>query len=221
MISIYFSLVNITIYYFYVLQCENIQSADKECLLTPSVLINSIKMTLSSQSKIDACHLDELIDYVEHMKQTSKAQNSKVELSDSFLTSSPLNKYSTRRSLNKQFEESSLNTEFVDSTLTEVSNGSVEQLKQMYNQCKLENQKLSEKCEKIEKDWESRYNQLCEVADNALDEAKKLKDECNNLENGIDALRNEYFECEEYWSLKLEEERKLNELVSIVYVSVL
>lgn len=214
-----FCLLNIKIYYFNILlQCENIQNSEKESPLTSSVLINNIKTSLSSQSKIDACHLDELIDYLEHMKQTSKAQSSKeVDLSDSFLTSSPLNKYSTRRSLNKQFE-SSLDTEFVDSTLMEVSNGSVEQLKQMYNQCKLENQKLSEKCEKIEKDWECRYNQLCKVADNALDEAKRLKDECTNLENGIDALRNEYFECEEYWSIKLEEERKLNELVSIVNV---
>lgn len=200
------------------MQCENIQNADKECLLTPSVLVNRIKTTLSSQSKIDTCHLDELIDYLDHMKQTSKAHSSKeVESTDSFVTSSPLNKYSTRRSLNKQFENS-LDTEFVDSTLMEVTNGSVEQLKQMYNQCKIENQELYDRCDKIDKDWESRYNQLCEIADKALDEAKRLKDECTNLENGIDALRNEYFECEEYWSLKLEEERKLNDLVSTINI---
>lgn len=182
------------------------------------MIINSIKTTLSSQSQIDLFHLNELIDYLECMKHTSKVHNSlriKQKEYDSFVTSSPLNKYPTRRSLNNQFE-SSLETEFIDSTLMEVTNGSVEKLKQMYNQCKLENQELHDKCEKIEKNWESRYNQLCEVADKALDEAKRLKDECTDLENGIDALRNEYFECEEYWSLKLDEERKLNELVSAV-----
>lgn len=198
-------------------QRENIPKLDPECSQTPSMLVNSIKATLSSQSYIDSCHLDELIDYLECMKHTSNAHNSirvkQKESHDSFVTSSPLNKYPTRRSLNKQFE-SSLETEFMDSTLMEVTNGSVEKLKQMYNQCKSENQELRDRCEKIEKDWESRYNQLCEVADKALDEAKRLKDECTDLENGIDALRNEYFECEEYWSLKLDEERKLNELVS-------
>lgn len=135
---------------------------------------------------------------------------------NSFITSSPLNKYPTRRSLNMQFESSS-EIEFRDSTLMEVSNSSVEKLKQMYNECKLENQELHNRCEKLEKDWDSRYNKLCEVADKALDEAKRLKNECTDLENGMDALRNEYFECEEYWSLKLDEERKLNELVSIVH----
>lgn len=188
------------------------------------MLVNSIKTTLSSQSQIDPSHLDELIDYLEYMKQTPKVENSiKVienklllqESPDSFATSSPLNKYSTRRSLNKQLENS-LEMEFMDSTLMEVTNGSVEQLKQMFNQCKSENNELHEKCEKIEKDWESRYNRLCDVADRALDEAKRLKDECTDLENGMDALRNEYFECEEYWSQKLDEERKLNELVSII-----
>lgn len=189
---------------------------------TSSMLVNSIKTTLSSQLQIDLCHLDDLIDYLERMKQTPKVTNSKTverkmspavthESPDSFVTSSPLNKYPTRRSLNKEFE-SSLEKEFMDSTLMDVTNGSVEKLKQMYNQCRSENEKLYERCEDIEKNWESRYNQLCEVADKALDEAKRLKDECTDLENGMDALRNEYFECEEYWSLKLEEERKLNEL---------
>jgi len=189
------------------------------------MLVNNIKTTLSSQSEIESCHLDELIDYLEHMKQRQKSdlsqqveQKESLELMqespDSLMTSSPLNKYPTRRSLNKQFENST-ETEFMDSTLIEVTNGSVEKLKQMYNQSKSENQELRDKCEKIEKYWESRYNQLCEVADKALDEAKRLKDEGTELERGIDALRNEYFECEEYWSLKLEEERKLNELVSI------
>lgn len=188
------------------------------------MLVNSIKTTLSSQSQIDPSHLDELIDYLEYMKQTPKVENSiKVKENklllqvspDSFATSSPLNKYPTRRSLNKQLENS-LEMEFMDSTLMKVKNGSVEQLKQMFNQCKSENHELHEKCEKIEKDWESRYNRLCNVADRALDEAKRLKDECTDLENGMDALRNEYFECEEYWSQKLDEERKLNELVSII-----
>lgn len=189
------------------------------------MLVNSIKTTLSSQTQFDAHHLDELIDYLKEMKQSPNSENIKTvkqkpsliltyESPDSFMTSSPLSKYPTRRSLNKQFE-CSLETEFMDSTLLEVTNGSVEHLKQLYNQCKTENQELSNKCEKIEKDWESRYNELCEVADKALDEAKRLKDECTDLENGIDALRNEYFECEEYWSLKLDEERKLNDLVSI------
>lgn len=196
---------------------------DKESFQSSSSLIHSIKTTLSSQSQIDSSHLDELIDYLEGMKQIPNSHNSKEvepkeplafthECLDSFITSSPLNKYPTRRSLNKQFE-CSLETEYFDSTLIDVSNGSVEKLKQMYNQCKSENQELYDRCEKIEKDWESRYNQLCEVADKALDEAKRLKDECTDLENGMDALRNEYFECEEYWSQKLEEERKLNEMV--------
>lgn len=189
------------------------------------MIVNSIKTTLSSQSQIESCHLDELIDYLEHMKQIPKSDhsqrdeqkelpNSMQDSQDSFVTSSPLNKYPTRRSLNMQFENST-GTEIMGSTLIEVANGSVEKLKQMYNQCKLENQELHDKCEKIESYWESRYNQLCEVADTAFGEAKRLKDETTDLENGIDALRNEYFECEEYWSLKLEEERKLNELVSI------
>jgi len=189
------------------------------------MLVNNIKTTLSSQSQIESCHLDELIDYLEHMKQRQKSDHlqqveqkesleSVQESPDSLMTSSPLNKYPTKRSLNKQFENST-ETEFMDSTLIEVTNGSVEKLKQMYNQSKSENQELRDKCEKIDKYWESRYNQLCEVADKALDEAKRLKDEGTELERGIDALRNEYFECEEYWSLKLEEERKLNELVSI------
>lgn len=134
---------------------------------------------------------------------------------DNFMMPSPLNKYPTRRSLNKQFE-SSLEVDFANSTITDVTNGSVEKLKQIYNQCKSENQGLYDKCEKIEKEWELRYNQLCEVADKALDEAKRLKDECTELESGMDALRNEYFECEEYWSLKLDEERKLNEMVCII-----
>lgn len=188
------------------------------------MLVNSIKTTLSSQSQIDPSHLDELIDYLEYMKQTPKVNNliqvkeNKLLIKDSpdsFATSSPLNKYPTRRSLNKQLENS-LETEFMDSTLMEETNGSVEQLKQMFNQCKSENHELYVKCEKIEKDWESRYNRLGEVADNALDEAKRLKNECTDLENGMDALRNEYFECEEYWSQKLDEERKLNELVSVI-----
>lgn len=190
------------------------------------MLLNSLKITLCSQSLFDTHHLDELIDYLKQMKQSPKSENSKTfkhkqslvfthESPDSFMTSSPLNKYPTRRSLNNQLENS-METEFMDSTLLEVSNGSVEQLKQLYNQCKTENQELSNKCDRIEKDWESRYNKLCEVADKALDEAKRLKDECTDLENGIDDLRNEYFECEEYWSLKLDEERKLNELVSTV-----
>lgn len=192
------------------------------------MLVNSIKTTLTSQLQIDLCHIDDLIDYLECMKQTPKVITSKKveqtmspavthESPDSFVTSSPLNKYPTRRSLNKEFE-SSLEKEFMDSTLMDATNGSVEKLKHMYNQCRSENEKLYDKCENIEKNWESRYNQLCEVADKALDEAKRLKDECTNLENGMDALRNEYFECEEYWSLKLEEERKLNELVSTVQV---
>lgn len=187
--------------------------------------MNSIKTKLS-QSKIDLSHLDNLIEYLVHMKQTPKAESLKevalndslsliLESSNSFMTSSPINKYATRRSLNKQFENSS-EIEFKDSTLMDVTNGSVEQLKQMYQESKLENQELHNRCEKMEKDWESRYSKLCEVADKALDEAKRLKDECTDLENGMDALRNEYFECEEYWSLKLDEERKLNELVSIV-----
>lgn len=194
------------------------------------MLVNNIKKTLSTQPHIELCHLNELIGYLEHMKQTPKSDHSQqVELKesleslqespDSFMTSSPLNKYPTRRSLNKQFEKS-METEFIGSTLIEVTNGSVEKLKQMYNQCKLENQELCDKCENIEKYWESRYNQLCEVADKALDEAKRLKDESTELEKGMDALRNEYFECEEYWSLKLEEERKLNELVSVFIIFV-
>jgi len=152
-------------------------------------------------------------DQSQHSEQNEALEESMQESPDSFMTS-PLNKHQTRRSLNKQFENS-METEFVGSTLIEVSNGSVEKLKQMYNQCKSENQELQDKCEKIEKYWESRYNQLCEVADKALEEAKRLKDEGTELERGIDALRNEYFEYEEYWSLKLEEERKLNELVNI------
>jgi len=189
------------------------------------MFVNSIKKTLSSQTQIDLCHIDDLIDYLKYMKQTSKTTNSnKIEQnktptiiceSPNSYVSLPLNKYPTRRSLNKEFE-SSLEKEFMDSTLMEVTNGSVEKLKQMYNECKSENQKLYEKCENIEKNWESKYNQLCEVADKALDEAKRLKDEYTDLENGMDALRNEYFVCEDYWSLKLEEERKLNELVSTV-----
>jgi len=192
------------------------------------MLINNIKSTLSSQSKIDLCHLDELIDYLESMKQTSTVNNFKVfeqkellactlKSPESFVTPSPLIKYSTRRSLNKQFENA-LETEIIDSSLMEVTNTSVEKLKEMYNQCKSENLKLNDRCEQIEKDWESRYNQLCEVADKALDEAKRLKDECTDLENGMDALRNEYFELEEYWSLKLDEERKLNELVRTIHI---
>lgn len=188
------------------------------------MLVNNIKSTLSSQSKINLYHLNELIDYLEHLKKTSKADDSKVvveeesfafanESHDVYATSLPLNEYHTRRSLNKQLENS-LEIEMEDFSLIEVTNGSVEKLKLMYNKCKSENQELHNKCDKIEKDWESRYNQLCEVADKALDEAKRLKDECTDLENGMDALRNEYFECEEYWSLKLDEERKLNDLVS-------
>ncbi|XP_060881527.1 blastoderm-specific protein 25D [Metopolophium dirhodum] len=201
---------------------ENSQKSYHKSPQTSLMLVNNIKTTLSSQSQIESCHLDELIDYLEHMKQRQKSDHSQLveqkespesmhESPDSLMTSSPLNKYPTRRSLNKQFENST-ETEFMDSTLIEVTNGSVEKLKQMYNQSKSENQELRDKCEKIEKYWESRYNQLCEVADKALDEAKRLKDEGTELERGIDALRNEYFECEEYWSLKLEEERKLNEL---------
>lgn len=201
---------------------ENSQKSYHKSPQTSLMLVNNIKTTLSSQSQIESCHLDELIDYLEHMKQRQKLDHSQLveqkeslesmhESQNSLMTSSPLNKYPTRRSLNKQFENST-ETEFMDSTLIEVTNGSVEKLKQMYNQCKSENQELRDKCEKIEKYWESRYNQLCEVADKALDEAKRLKDEGTELERGIDALRNEYFECEEYWSLKLEEERKLNEL---------
>jgi len=192
------------------------------------MLVNNIKTTLASQPQIESCHLDELIEYLEHMKQIPKSDQSQHieqkeaheesmhESPDSFMAS-PLNKYQTRRSLNKQFENS-METEFIGSTLIEVSNGSVEQLKQMYNQCKSEKQELQDKCKQIEKYWESRYNQLCEVADKALEEAKRLKDEGTELERGMDALRNEYFECEEYWSLKLEEERKLNELVSIFLI---
>lgn len=191
------------------------------------MLVNNIKITLSSQlQQIDLCHLDDLIEYLECMKQTAKITDSKnVEQEESSVVAHespnsyvnlPLNRYPTRRSLSKEFENS-LEKEFIDSTLMEATtNGSVEKLKQMYNQCKLENQKLYDRCENIEKNWESRYNQLCEVADKALDEAKRLKDECTNLENGVDALRNEYFECEEYWSLKLDEERKLNELVNTI-----
>uniref|UniRef100_A0A2S2QE35 Ninein n=1 Tax=Sipha flava TaxID=143950 RepID=A0A2S2QE35_9HEMI len=200
-------------------KCENMGESDKKCSQS-SMLVTSIKTTLSSQTQIDSSHLDELIDYLEYLKHTPQVINSiqvnknkllLQESLDSFATSSPLNKYPTRRSLNKQFE-SSLEMEFMDTTLMEVTNGSVEQLKQMFNQCKSDNHELYEKCEKIEKDWESRYNEICNVADKALDEAKRLKDECTDLENGIDALRNEYFECEEYWSQKLDEERKLNEL---------
>lgn len=206
----------------YTLQSENTPNLDQNQI--SSVLIDNIKKSLSSQSPIDSCHLDELIDYLECLKQTSVDISKKVEQKEYFdftndspnslVTSSPLNKYPTRRSLNKQFE-SSLEAAYVDSMM-DFTNGSVEKLKQMYNQCKLENLELHEKCEKIEKDWESRYNQLCEVADKALDEAKRLKDECTGLENAMDELRNEYFECEEYWSLKLDEERKLNDLVSTI-----
>ncbi|XP_022177383.1 blastoderm-specific protein 25D [Myzus persicae] len=203
---------------------NKVESSPKSCQKSPQtslMLVNNIKTSLSSQSQIESCHLDELIEYLEHMKKIPIADHSQhveekdaleslQESPDSCMTS-PLNKYQTRRSLNKQFENS-METEFMGTTLIEVTNGSVEKLKQMYNQCKLENQELRDKCENIEKYWESRYNQLCEVADKALDEAKRLKDEGTELERGIDALRNEYFECEEYWSLKLEEERKLNEL---------
>lgn len=196
---------------------ENSQKSPQTSLM----LVNDIKKTLSSHSQIELGHLDELINYLEHMKQIPKSDHSlQVEQNESLetmqespdsKTSSPLNKYPTRRSLNKQFENST-KMEFMGSTLIEATNGSVEKLKQMYNQCKSENRELNDKCEKIETYWESRYNQLCEVADKALDEAKRLKDEGAELEHGMDALRNEYFECEEYWSLKLEEERKLNEL---------
>ncbi|VVC45976.1 Hypothetical protein CINCED_3A002905 [Cinara cedri] len=208
-------------------QCDNTPKSNKEYPQKSLILLNSIKTKLS-QSQIDSSHLENLIEYLVHMKQTPKAdslqeitQNNSLSLTlespSSFMTSSPLNKYPTRRSLNKQFESSS-EIEFRDSTLMDVTNGSVEKLKQMYNECKLENEELHNKCEKIERDWELRYNKLCEVADKALDEAKRLKDECTDLEKGMDALRNEYFECEEYWSQKLDEERKLNELVSNVHI---
>lgn len=205
------------------LQGENIPKSDQDYSQSSLMLVNSIKATLSSQIQIDSSHVDQLIDYLECMKQTSKTDDAKEidqkqlehNSPDSFVASSPLNKYPTRRSLNKQFE-SSTEPALMDHTVTDMTNGSVEKLKQMYNKSKSENQELHDKCEKIEKEWESRYNQLCEVADKALDEAKRLKDECTELEVGMDALRNEYFECEEYWSLKLDEERKLNELVSTI-----
>lgn len=210
----------------YYLQNENTEKLNQVCSQTSLMLVNNIKSTLSSQSKIDLCHLNDLIDYLERMKEVPKSNDLlsikqeefldlEHESSNGFVKMLPLNKYPTRRSLNKQFG-SSLETELVDSALMKATNDSVEKLKQMYNKCNLENQKLHEKCEKIEKDWESRYNQSCEVADKALDEAKRFKDECTDLENGMDALRNEYFECEEYWSLKLDEERKLNDLVCII-----
>ncbi|XP_022177832.1 synaptonemal complex protein ZEP1-like [Myzus persicae] len=199
---------------------NNVEKSENKSSQT-MMYVNNIKTSLSSQSQIEACHLDELIEYLEHMKQIPKldqsqhveenvALESMQESPDSCMTSS-LNKYQTRRSLNKQFENS-IDPEFMGTTLIEVTNGSVEKLKQMYDQCKLENQELLDKCENIEKYWESRYNQLCEVADKALDEAKRFKDEVTEFERGIDALRSEYFECEEYWSLKLEEERIINEL---------
>lgn len=169
-----------------------------------------------------------MIHYLENLKKVPKTDNSKVdelekplflthESSDGYATSSPLSKYHSRRSLNKQFEYT-FETKMEDSSLIVVNNGSVEKLKQLYNKCKSDNLELQNKCNKIEKDWESRYNHICEVADKALDEAKRFKDECTDLENGMDALRNEYFECEEYWSLKLEEERKLNDLVSLILI---
>lgn len=183
----------------------------------------NIKTTLPFQSQIESCDLDKLIDCMEHLKQMPKSdheQNESLELRnfvespDSFMT------YSTERPLNKQFENS-IETEFMGSTLIEMTNGSVEKLKQMYNQCKSENQKLQYKCAKIEKFWESRYNEVCEIADKALNEAEQLKDENTDLKLTMDALRNEYFEFEEYCLLKLEEERKLNELVSTSYLNCL
>jgi len=152
--------------------------------------------TLSSQSQIELYHLDELIDYLEHMKQIPKSDHSQhfeqkkvlesmQESPDSLMTSSPLNTYQTRRSLNKQFENE-MQTEFMDSTLLKVTNGNIVKLKQMYNQCKSENQELHDKCEKIETYWESWYNQLSKVADKALEEAKRFKDEDTELERGID-----------------------------------
>ncbi|XP_022182911.1 WEB family protein At4g27595, chloroplastic-like [Myzus persicae] len=199
---------------------ENAQRSDHKSPQTPSMFAKNIKTTLPFQSQIESCNLDKLIDCMEHLKQMPKSDHEQneslesrnfVESQDSFMTYSPLNKYSTERPLNKQFENS-IETEFMGSTLLEMTNGSIEKLNQMYNQCKSENQELQYKCAKIEKFWESKYNEVCEIANKALNEAKRLKDEGNDLKLTMDALSNEYFECEEYWLLKLEEERKLNKL---------
>ncbi|XP_050435972.1 ninein [Adelges cooleyi] len=189
---------------------------EQKCPLTSSTLVNNIKSTLS-QSQINSDQLNELINYLELMKQKSQSSDQKKTLPvlqhspDSVISSSPLAKYPTRRSLIEQFENSSLESTFVDSSPTN-TNSEIESLQQLYNKCKMDNQELHKRCEQLTADWEARYSDLGEVADKALDEAKRLKDECTGLENGMDALRNEYYECEEYWSTKLDEERKLNEM---------
>lgn len=43
------------------------------------------------------------------------------------------------------------------------------------------------------------------------DENEKLKTKCQDLENCIDLLRNEYEKCEDYWQSKLDEERQIFE----------
>lgn len=57
------------------------------------------------------------------------------------------------------------------------------------------------------------YNKLVENYNNLKKENKTLKDKCEELESCLDMLRNEYEQCEEYWSSKLDEERKLFEEV--------
>ncbi|XP_050532815.1 blastoderm-specific protein 25D isoform X2 [Daktulosphaira vitifoliae] len=176
-----------------------------------STLINSLKSKIS-QSDMNVEQLDELISYFKIKKQklqsTDNFNGSSISCCHS---SSPTTKNFTRRSLIKQFENS-LDSETVQNKINDV-----EKLKNLYEECKSENDILHLRCEQITKDWELRYNDLEEVADKALDEAKKLKDECADLESGMDDLRNEYFECEEYWSMKLDEERSLNEKEKKVY----
>lgn len=65
------------------------------------------------------------------------------------------------------------------------------------------------------------YNRLVDDYNNLKKENKTLKDKCEELESCLDMLRNEYEQCEEYWSSKLDEERKLFEEVLLFFKSLI
>ncbi|XP_065209519.1 ninein homolog [Planococcus citri] len=65
--------------------------------------------------------------------------------------------------------------------------------------------------DKQESIQEQSYNKLVDDYNHLKKENKTLKDKCEELESCLDMLRNEYDQCEEYWSSKLDEERKLFE----------
>lgn len=87
------------------------------------------------------------------------------------------------------------NLKYVSETLEKISNNSFDE-KTLVDTA-METEVSEENFEKVINNYEQQN--------------EKLKNKCNELENCVELLRNEYEKCEDYWQSKLEEERQMFE----------